>query len=309
MKIGLIPFDSKLPNLALMKLSAYHKSKGDTIGLLKNMGEVDKIYVSVIFPKNKTGSFGLKVMYPDTEIVYGGSAINYDCLPNNIEHIMPDYDLYGIDYSMGFTTRGCIRQCSFCIVRNKEGYLRFHAPLKEFVNPEFKKLILLDNNLLAYKNHLDILKEIKERDLKVDFNQGLDIRLLNEKNANLLSQIKYYNHKFNVRTLRFAYDNTNDKPYIKRGVRMLLDAGIRPRNIFFYVLAYTDNILDAVHRVNVLKELGCRPFIMPYNQIFTKEMRKLQHWVDYMPYYSFIEWEDFNSRTKNNKDTQNKTLF
>lgn len=293
MNIGLFAPDSKIPNLAIMKISTYHKSKGDNVGFLKEISNPDIIYTSVIFTKNKYNYYGLKHFYPKAKIIYGGSGINYDCLPNNIEHIMPDYDLYDIDYSLGFITRGCIRKCDFCIVHHKEGNLCFNAPLKEFVNPEFKKLILLDNNLLAYKNHLDILKEIKERGLKVDFNQGLDIRLVNKDNSKLLSELKYYNQKFVKKTLRFAFDNSDMKKQLLRGFNLLIKNGIKPRDIMFYILAYPDKIQDAVHRVNIIKELGSRPFIMRINQAKSRELIKLSRWVNHLPYYEIFTYDEF----------------
>ena len=146
--ILLIDFDSKIPNLAIMKISAYHKLKGDKVGFKTRNPDI--VYISCIFSKNLPRAKGIPTMFPKAEVHIGGPAFrspNY--LPDDIEHIMPDYSLYEMDYSMGFTTRGCIRNCSFCIVPKIEGKFREHAPISEFHNRDFDKLILLDNNFLA----------------------------------------------------------------------------------------------------------------------------------------------------------------
>ncbi len=293
MKIALFSPDSKIPNLAIMKLSSYHKSKGHEVDFLSKMTKPDEIYVSVIFKKNSDRFNALHYFYPDSKIFYGGSGLNYDRLPDHIEHIMPDYSLYGENYSMGFTTRGCCRKCSFCIVRDKEGSLRFNASLKEFVHPTHKNLLLMDNNLLGYKKHLDILKDIKERDLKVDFNQGLDIRLINKENAKSLSELKYYNHHFDKRTLRFSFDNSNTTAELIKGFNLLKDAGIKPRDLFFYILAYPDNVEDAVERIKIIHGMGSRPFVMRFNQAKTKQLVKLSRWVNHLPYYEIFSFDEF----------------
>ena len=287
------------PNLALMKISAYHKSLGDTVNFWDKLKEKpDVVYVSTVFSQNRYKCFGIQAMYPDIKFVFGGSGYNYNItLSDEIERLMPDYDLYGLDYSVGFVSRGCIRKCGFCIVPQKEGRLYFNADLKAFIDPRFDKLVLLDNNLLGYNKHYDVLKEIIDRGLKVDFNQGLDLRLVNEKNANLLSQIKYYNHKFNMRTLRFSYDNTNDKPYIKRGVRMLLDAGIKPRHIFFYILVGFNTTFDQdLSRFKEVVSWGCTPYIMKYNMKSNKDINKLAAFCNWIPYYKVYTWEQFDTK-------------
>ncbi len=316
MKIGLIPFDSKdmkfiFPNLALMKIAAYHFERGDKVGLLDKISYVpDKIYVSVIFPKNKANALGLKYMYPDSEVVFGGSGMSYDCLPEHIEHLMPKYDIYpDINYSMGFVTRGCVRNCSFCIVRDKEGPLRFNASLKEFVDERFPNLRLLDNNILGWGKCIEVLKEIKDRGLKVDFNQGLDIRLVTNEIAKLLSDLKYYNHHFDKKTLRFSFDHSNLESDIKKGTKLLFDNGVKPKELFFYILAYPDKIQDAVNRVNLIKDLGSRPFIMKINQVSGKEINKLAKWVNHIPYYKVIKWKDFDPNIKTPHKNKHNLIY
>ena len=147
MKIGLFDIDSKIHNLALMKISSWHKSFGDHTELYNPLmnGNYDKVYVSKIFTKlNKEEGY-----IPKNSIVGGSGYDLKKILPYDMEHFMPDYLLYNLDYSLGFTTRGCIRNCEFCIVRQKEGNIKEHAEVEEFKNPKSNVVVLLDNNFLA----------------------------------------------------------------------------------------------------------------------------------------------------------------
>ena len=128
-KVLLIDVDSKIPNLALMKISAYHKFNGDEVGF--NVQNPDKVYISCIFSRNRTKAIGIPTLFRCV-CELGGYGINDKQLPSEVEHIMPDYDLYRCDYSFGFTTRGCIRNCDFCIVPKKEGKIKFNADIYEF---------------------------------------------------------------------------------------------------------------------------------------------------------------------------------
>ena len=167
MKVGLIQVDGKLPNIALMKLSKFHKDRGDEVTLVDlSTIEVDKWYGSKIF--------------------MGGTGYQIDSkLPKEIDELEPDYTLYNKDYSIGFTSRGCIRNCGFCIVREKEG--SFHDADMSFI--KHTKVILLDNNFLASPKCKEKLKHFIDNNIKVSFNQGLDIRLITDEIASLLSKV------------------------------------------------------------------------------------------------------------------------
>lgn len=182
MKVLLRDIDSsRIINLPLAKLSAYHKARGDQV-FLNRCGNPDLTYVSCIFTWNR----GKTTFYP--EAIVGGTGVNLETnLPHEIEHIMPDYDLYGCDYSLGFTSRGCIRNCPWCVVPRKEGWIHDTAPLSEFVHPKHKKVMLLDGNLLATPSAKRTLEELAEKRLKVCFNQGLDIRLVTDEIAKILN--------------------------------------------------------------------------------------------------------------------------
>ena len=209
----------QFPNLALMKISAYYKQKGYQVEGYSPIfhNKYHKIFVSKVFDWNSPIHSYIK-----KDMIKGGSG--YDLCKNlhdKIEHIYPDYSLYGIDYAMGFITRGCIRNCSFCIVPKKEGYIRKNADVEEFCKAQ-EKVRLLDNNILAYKDHITELKKLRDSGKRIDFNQGLDIRLITSENAKLLHEIK----RWKGLRLRFAFDDPSLEKIIKYKLEILNDVGI-----------------------------------------------------------------------------------
>lgn len=295
MNILLIQVDGKMPNLALMKLSASHKHLGNSIFFNKNC-DPKEVYISCIFTQNRSKALGIARMFPQAEIHLGGSGINYSSvLPDEVEHIMPDYSLYGIDYSMGFTSRGCIRNCGFCIVPKKEGMIRNNATLREFLHPDHKKVILFDNNFLASPRWRENLLEIADCGLKVSFNQGLDIRLINQENAKLLSKAKYYDWKFKNRCLYFAFDSPEIEDNVLKGIKILNQAGIPSKHLMFYMLVgYDTEFSEDLHRFEVLNKLGVMPFIMVFNNRKDKPiLRHFARWVNQL-FYQFIPFEKYD---------------
>lgn len=311
-KVLLIQIDGKLPNLALMKISTYHKKLGDEVKLfnfVKPKREVplslygkkfDYVYISCIFTKNRTLALTVAKIYSDSKISLGGSGINYNCLPDEIEHLKPDYDLYGIDYSMGFTSRGCIRKCPWCIVPEKEGRLRDNAPIKEFLDKKHEKLVLLDNNFLASPNWERNLKYLIRKNIKVSFCQGLDIRLIEHDNLVLLKKTKYYNSSFKGHFLTFAWDSIEVEEQVIEGIQTLFNYGFKKSNIRFYILCGYDTILDQdLHRANVLREFGIRPFAMPYNgRTDDKKLNAFVRWVNRPAAFMSCDFKDYTRRVQ-----------
>lgn len=274
MKVGLIQVDGKLPNLALMKLSAFHKAKGDNVTLIDiSTNEFDVIYGSKIF--------------------MGGSG--YDLkqkLPEDIEIQVPDYDLYGIDYSIGFTSRGCIRNCGFCIVKEKEG--NFTDESMKFI--KHSKVLLIDNNFIASSKWREKLQYFIDNKIKVCFNQGLDIRLITEEKAMMLSKVLYYDLNFQHRRLYFAWDDLNYEPAVRKGIDTLTKAGIRPDHLIFYVLCgFNTTFEQDYYRFKTLSDLGCKPFIMLYNNLKDKKLRDFSRWVN-KRYYMVFPFEQYNKK-------------
>lgn len=282
MNVLLIDVDSKIPNLALMKLASYHKSLGDNVGF--NVSDPDKIYASIVFNKNKHLADGLKLFYPRAQIDLGGGG--YDLtkeLPEEVNKMSPDYSIYPeCDRYYGFTTRGCIRNCPFCVVRKKEGYFhRIFDDPKEALdniigNAKFNKIEFLDNNILADKDWFYALtEECIRRNLKVDFNQGIDIRLMDEDVAKRFNELKAIN------VWKFAFDNMNYKDHVLKGIEILKASGmdIRHKCLFYVYCSGDDMFEDALERCNILREHNATPFVMvdPEGNI-TKRVKKLRRW-------------------------------
>jgi len=274
MNVGLIQVDGKLPNLALMKLSAFHKARGDHVKLIDiSTNNFDVVYGSKIF--------------------MGGSG--YDIkqkLPDGIEEMIPDYDLFNLDYSIGFTSRGCIRKCNFCIVNEKEG--EFKDDSMRFI--KHSKVLLLDNNFLASEKCIDKLNYFIDNKIKVCFNQGLDIRLMTKEIAEVLVNVKYYDLNFKKRRLYFAFDDLSIEKSVIRGIDILINAGVKPDHLMFYVLCgFNTNHKQDYYRFKVLNDLGCLPFIMIYNNRGNKKLRDFSRWVN-KRYYKVCSFDDYNTK-------------
>ena len=293
LKIGLFDIDSKYHNLALMKLSAYHKRKGDETELYNPLftKTYDRIYVSKIFTE-----FHINECYiPENFYRAGGSGFDLETkLPRETEHIMPDYSLYNLDYSLGFTTRGCIRNCKFCIVPEKEGKIKEHAEVEEFLNPKSNVVVLLDNNFLALPSHIKKLQLFNDKGWRMDFNQGLDARLINKENAKLLAKIKY------KEMIRFAWDNIEDETEIIKGLKLVIKAGIRPRNITVYVLIGFDTTFEEdLYRIKRLRDIKdergfIKAYVMNYNNTLkSRRYKDFMRWANNPWIFKSCDWEEY----------------
>lgn len=258
-------------------------------------------YISCIFRKNRHKAISsanmLASLYPGIIIDIGGPG--YDLkkvLPAEIENCKPDYDLYpNMDYALGFTTRGCIRKCPFCVVPKKEGKLTRIQPISEIYNPRFNQIKLLDNNVLADRdNFRDIVRFASDHNLKLDVSQGLDIRLLDEELASLIAQIRPMNK------LDFAFDSLDYKEQVIRGIELLKDAGVNLRsNVQFYV--YCDRsttgkygIDSAIERCNILKEQGTNAYVMlNIDEEPTQTMKNLKRWANRKQLYWSMDFHDY----------------
>jgi hypothetical protein len=286
--IRLIDIDSRIPNLALMQLSAWHKSQGDNIGF--DINNPDKIYVSCIFSKNADQARGIKTLYPDAEVILGGSGIDlHKWIHPGAQKIKPDYNLYPkMRYSLGFTTRGCIRNCPFCIVPEKEGKFQRWQHISEFYDERFKSVIVLDNNITADKDwFFENTNFILEKNLKFNAIQGLDIRILNEETTTRLKELKWDGN------IHFAWDNLSDEKAVRKGIHLLKDAGLNlKQNIQFYVLTgFNTSIEDDIYRCNTLKELGTNAFVMQYRK--SPYTQALARWANRKHLFWGIDFQDY----------------
>jgi len=319
MNVVLIDADSKMANLALMKISQWHKQKGDRVYLKKGLDPLlplecmrpDKIYISCVFEQNREAVLTLTqaLRKRNFNVEVGGSGVDLSKeLPYEIEHTCPDYTLYNIEYSIGFTSRGCIRNCPWCVVPKKEGKIRNHAPINEFYNPKWKRLLLLDNNFLASPKWYQNLREIIARKIRVSFNQGLDIRLIDEENARLLSKTRYSDDQFRRRRLYFSFDLPDLESEVLKGIHTLRRHGVRPRHIMFYVLVgFNTTFEEDMHRINLLIKEGVLPYVMPYNDRHDSYYPHLERWIDGR-FYKVVTWEDYvNKKARNLLSQRSKT--
>ena len=283
MKALLIDVDSKIPNLALMQLSTYLKGEGYGVQLVKFKDmkgpiEADAVFASIVFKWNRDKGYKILDWYPFVHVDIGGSGWDVKkSLPACVTTQTPDYSIYpDCDYDLGFTSRGCIRNCYFCIVREKEGSWHKWQHPAYFHVPEHKKVMLLDNNILANKTWFRTVADwLIENDLRVDFNQGLDIRLLDYPTARILKRLKP------IRCWRFAFDDMSYKDDVIRGLNMLKLANISVRNnVIFYVYVNDDSQFeDALERCQILREAGTLPFIMMNKDSErTQRIRDLARW-------------------------------
>lgn len=239
----------KFPNLALMKIAAYHKSLGDTVEWwepLRN-SQYDKIYSSKVFDFTPVNPF----LPPWT--IRGGTGytdIPVDKkLPAEIDVMFPDYSIYpDCDYAIGYLTRGCPNHCRWCVVPKKEGGISPYRKWKEIVRPDSNKLVLMDNNILACEYGINQLNTLIGSGYAIDLNQGMDARLVDDRIADILVQLTW------LRFVRFSCDQVSQIEAIERAASLLGNRGMKPYNLFIYLLVTAD-VDNAAYRVEQLKKL------------------------------------------------------
>ncbi len=276
MKIGLVDVDShNFPNLCLMKLSEYHTRRGDWVEWWNPKGRYDLVYKSRVF--TDTYSKDTIEVNNAEQVIQGGTGYGPGGkdLPYEIEHIRPDYFLYPrfLGTAYGFLSRGCPRNCGFCIVSGKEGRRSVKvADLSEFWRCE-DEIKLLDPNLLACPDHEALLEQLAASRALVDFTQGLDIRLTNPDNIALLNKVR-------TKAVHFAWDNP-EEDLTEHFRRFVAHTAIRSdRNRRVYVLTnYGSTHEQDLYRVNTLRALGYDPYVMIYERpTAPKITRHLQRW-------------------------------
>jgi hypothetical protein len=305
MRVLLVDADSQkdFPNLALMKLSAYHKAQGHDVDLIKGIPDApplvwyDKCYVSVLYFQNRDKALDIAFQLPNCTI--GGTGWDLETtLDPEIEFMMPDYSLYDIDYSMGFTSRGCIRSCPWCVVPEKEGLTRDNMHVSEFMHPDHKKVVILDNNFLASPRCRENFEYLIENKIRVNFNSGLDIRLIDEEIAKLIKETKIRDWKFKTTKYTFAYDLPKHKESVRKGIEILRDAGVnlhRDNCIFYVLVGYNTTPTQDLERVYWLKNQGVGPYIMRYNQVKGPDriLLHMSRWVN-RKLYQFMDFADYD---------------
>jgi len=261
LKIGLIDVDShNFPNIPLMKLSSWHKQEWDKVEFARPGNQYDKIYISKVFTESREPNLEIDCKH----IVRGGSGYGLNNrLPDEVEHIYPDYSLYPDltkDTAYGMLTRGCPRyNHTFCITPKKDGRQSVKvADLSEFWCGQ-KKVVLLDQNILACKDHIDLLKQLRDSKAEIEFNGGMDARFLNNQIIEILKQIK-------VKDYHFAWDDPKENLVSK--FQLFKDSGVKNTNsVGVYVLTnYWSTIEEDLMRIYTLRKMGYVPYVMVYDK-------------------------------------------
>lgn len=281
MKIGLIDVDGhNYPNLALMKISAYHKAMGDSVEWWWGFEHYDRVYMSRVF--DDTYSQDIPAPLNADQIVRGGTGYCISSqLPYEIEHMCPDYSLYPElikDTAYGFLTRGCPNNCPFCIVSQKEGQCsRKASDLSEWWSGQ-KNIVLMDPNILACREHMDLLGQLADSGAWVDINQGLDARLLTAENIEAIQRIR-------IKEIHFAWDLMKNSKRIVHGLNLWKRYGKRNRHGKWgtvYVLTnFNTTMAENLYRIYKLRDMGFDPYVMVYDKPHApKEVRHLQRWCN-----------------------------
>lgn len=236
------------PNYALMKISAYHKAMGDTVELWNPLKRYDRVYSSKVF------DFTPKNLYLPADTIRGGTGypdvpIQQQLAPT-IDNTFPDYSIYpACDYAIGYITRGCPNHCRWCCVPAKEGDIKPYRDWEQLVRPDSKKIVLMDNNILASHFGIAQLERLIGSGYAIDLNQGMDARLVDGQIAKIISQLKW------IRFIRFSCDQQAQIEAIYKTAELLGKYCIKPYRFFVYLLV-TEDIEDAARRVEALKKLG-----------------------------------------------------
>jgi|TARA_Y100000310_G_C20505138_1_gene726036 hypothetical protein len=292
MKIGIYDVDSKIPNLALMKISAWHKAQGDNVEHYMPLAHhmFDRVYASKIFDFSDGG-------YLRDDMIMGGTGIDIGImLPDEIEDIEPDYTFYGYKHNIGFLMRGCRFKCGFCVVPRKEGGPRSVKTIENIWTQRSSNfIVLLDNDFFGNPDWSDRIEEILAHDLRINFSQGLNIRIISERQAQALALVKFRNLKNNHRQVTFAWDKIEDEKVIKRGFDRCVDAGIKPYEMQFYVLiGFNTTEKEDLHRVEMIKNWGADPYVMPFNKKDKRQMR-FARWVNHRAVFNTVNWTEYNA--------------
>ena len=286
MKIGLYNLEPAIVNTAMMQVSTYHKLNNDDVYIYSPLfhDEYDKIYAFSIFDYTDKG-------YVRDDMITGGTGFDIKSkLPVEITKCEYDWSLYpDCDYSILWFSRGCIRNCPFCVVREKEGYIHSVEPLN--LNPNGEYVKVMDNNFFANPNWNDSVDYLLALGQKIDM-QGFDIRIFNESQGEALSQLKHH------KAFKFAWDNPRDN--IDDKIELLLDY-IKPSNLMCYVLiGYWSSPMEDYRRVmHLWEKYKIHSFVMPYDK-FNRYQKDFSRWVNNKIEFKNCTWEEYQEKMGRN---------
>ena len=279
MKVLLINIDSKIQNIALEKMRIFYNNKGFEVEISRTFKKgYNKIFASCIFTEN----YHKAKHFQKLGAVIGGSGVDLITkLPTEIENINPKINL-------DFASRGCVRNCSFCIVPKKEGKIYADKDLYDIWDGKSKNITLLDNNILAMPEHFKlIISQAKKHNLRLDFNQGLDIRLITDELAYLLSTVR-------IKEYRFALDNYSLIPTVNEKLKILRKY-MPKKYFFFYVLVYKNtDISEDLERLNFIRKNNCRAYVQSFNnEKLSFEKYRMKDWSNQRWHFSKLTFKQY----------------
>lgn len=297
MNVGLIAVDSDFPNLALMKISSWHKGNGDKVDWYNPFDEYDIVYMAKVF--TFTPDYGQWITNAQ-HIRRGGTGYDiHSTLPEGMEYVTPDYSIYpSIDNktAYGFLTRGCPNKCKWCVVPRKEGNVRPYMDVEQIAVDGRTNLILMDNNILACDYGLQQIQKIIDKGYRVDFNQALDARLITEDIAKLLAKVRWLNQ------IRFGCDTPHQIGECERAMKMIDSYRDKPASYLMYTMIGSD-FDEAVSRINHWRDykrvrIVAQPFrdVDNPHQIIPQWQKDLAHWTNRHQLYASCEFKDFEPR-------------
>lgn len=277
MKVGLFDLDrTGFPNVALMKLSAWHKAQGDTVLPLNSGLPADRRYGSAVFSWNRRKAAALA----EQGAIVGGTGVDLTTeLPKPVEAMRPDYSLYGIDYGVGYLMRGCIWECSFCVVPQKEGKPREVATIDDLLNHDSQRarpfVVLMDNEFFwKEKWAIARMNEFTARGIDWCPSQGLDVRVVTPAIVDALAASPFWNVKRSRRQITFAFDGLSYERQYRRGVELVLRK-LAAWHLQSYVLVgYNSTIEQDLRRIEIIQSYGIDPFVMVYRDYHTGKMAR-----------------------------------
>lgn len=309
-EVLLFQLDGKIPNIALMRISAHHKALGDSVSFRWTGDparelwgdEPNRVYGSAIFEKTAPAVQRLREQFPGA--VCGGTGVSVEGSLEDfgITTTEQDYSLYPKwAQSIGFTQRGCRLKCPFCVVPRKEGKMRPEKTIAEIWRgePWPKQLLLLDNDFFGQPNWRNRIQEIRDGGFKVSFNQGINARFLTDEAAEAIASIDYRDDSMKTKRIYTAWDNRKDEDRLFAGLNRLVKYGVKPDHIMVYMLiGYWpgETAADREHRRMKLREFGARPYPMPF--VRTPELMGFQRFCigAYDKRFSWADWESANYR-------------
>lgn len=310
MKVLLFQLDGKIPNIALMRIAAHHKERGDPVEFRwtgnperQLWDSPDRVYGSAIFEKTAPVVETLLTHFPDAIVGGTGVDVASSLEAVGITTVEQDYSIYPRwRQSIGFTQRGCRLACPFCVVPRKEGAWRNEQSISELWrgDPWPRELILLDNDFFGKTKTgeefwRERIREIRDGGFKVSFNQGINARFLTDEAAEAIASVDYRDDSMNVKRIYTAWDNRKDEERLFLGLDRLVKYGVKPDHIMVYMLiGYWpgEKIEDCVYRQRKLRDFGARPYPMPY--VRTPELVGFQRWV-IGAYDKRIDWKDWEA--------------